>query len=88
MASSSRSGVEATLVVEKYNMNHEKRGTALVINIRSYDDDKLKNREVKSKVDVENLRRTLEHLEFDFEECDNFTAEKIVQEIQALIDKP
>jgi hypothetical protein len=82
MASSSRSGVEATLVVEKYNMNHEKRGTALVINMRSYEDDKLKNREAKSKVDVDNLRKTLEYLEFDFKLCDNFTAEEIEQEIQ------
>ena len=79
MASSSRSGVEATLVVEKYNMNHEKRGTALVINMRSYEDDKLKNREAKSKVDVDNLRRTLEYLEFNFKLCDNFTAEEIEQ---------
>ena len=82
MASSSRSGVEATLVVEKYNMNHEKRGTALVINMRSYEDDKLKNREAKSKVDVDNLRKTLEYLEFNFKLCDNFTAEEIEQEIQ------
>ena len=82
MASSSRSGVDAAKVVEKYNMNHEKRGTALVINMRSYEDDKLKNREAKSKVDVDNLRRTLEYLEFDFKLCDNFTAEEIEQEIQ------
>ncbi len=74
MASSSRSGVEATLVVEKYNMNHEERGTALVINIRSYENDELTNREAKSKIDVDNLKRTLEYLEFDFKLCDNLTA--------------
>jgi hypothetical protein len=75
---STRSGVE----VDKYKMDHEKRGTALVINIRSYEDDKLRNREIKSKKDVDNLKRTLEYLEFDFKECDNFKAEEIVQEIQ------
>jgi hypothetical protein len=75
---SSRSSV----VVDKYKMDHEKRGTALVINIRSYENDKLKNREIKSKIDVVNLRRTLEYLEFDFKLCDNFKAEEIEQEIQ------
>jgi caspase 7 len=75
---SSRSGVE----VDKYKMDHEKRGTALVINIRSYENDKLKNREIKSRIDVENLKRTLEYLEFDFQLCDNFKAEEKEQEIQ------
>jgi caspase 6 len=63
-------------------MDHEKRGTALVINIRSYENDKLKNREIKSEIDVGNLRRTLEYLEFNFQLCDNFKAEEIEQEIQ------
>jgi hypothetical protein len=81
------------VVVDKYKMDHEKRGTALVINIRSFEDNELKNnelknREIKSKIDVDNLRRTLEYLEFDFKLCDNFKAEEIGQEIQrqALID--
>jgi hypothetical protein len=70
------------VLVDKYKMDHEKRGTALVINIRSYEDDKLKNREIKSKIDVDNLKRTLEYLEFDFQLCDNFKAEEIEQEIK------
>ena len=77
MASSSNG-----VVVDKYKMDHEKRGTALVINIRSYEGDKLKNRDIKSKIDVGNLKRTLEYLEFDFKLCDNFKAEEIEQEIQ------
>jgi hypothetical protein len=44
MMASSRNGV---VEMEKYNMDHEKRGTALVINIRSYESDKLDNREIK-----------------------------------------
>jgi ankyrin repeat protein len=83
MASSSND-----VVVDKYKMDHEKRGTALVINIRSFEGDKLKNREIKSRIDVDNLKRTLEYLEFDFKLCDNFKAEEIGQEVQrqALID--
>ena len=77
MASSS-----TAVVVEKYKMDHEKRGTALVINIRSYEGNKNKNRENKSKIDVDNLKRTLEYLEFDFQLCDNFKAEEIEQEIK------
>jgi len=68
-------------------MDHEKRGTALVINIRSFDGDKLKNREIKSKIDVDNLKRTLKYLEFDFKLCDNFKAEEIEQEIQRQASK-
>jgi hypothetical protein len=75
---SSRSGV----LVDKYNMDHEKRGIALIINIRSYEDDIRKNREAKSKIDVDNLRRTLVYLEFDVKLCDNFKAEEIELEIQ------
>jgi hypothetical protein len=83
MASSSNG-----VLVDKYKMDHEKRGTALVINMRSYENPKLKNREIKSNKDVENLKRTLEYLEFDFKLCDNFKAEEIEQEmqIQASID--
>ena len=72
----------SNVLVDKYKMDNEKRGTALVINIRSYEDDKRKNREIKSKIDVDNLKRTLEYLEFDFKLCDNYKAEQIEQEIQ------
>lgn len=51
----------------KYNMNHKKRGTALVINIQKYDASnpfKLKER-VWSVKDVVNLKKTLNYLEFE-----------------------
>ena len=71
---------------ENYNMNHEKRGKALVINIRAYDDPnpfKLKER-VWSVRDVENLKHTLEYLEFEFKLCQNFTKSQIEQEIKEM----
>ena len=54
---------------EKYNMEHEKRGIALIININKYDNPnpyKLEEREW-SKKDVENLKKTLNYLEFDLD---------------------
>jgi len=50
----------------KYDMNHEKRGVALVINVQNYDAPnpfKLKDRKWSEK-DVENLEKTLGYLEF------------------------
>ena len=52
--------------VKQYDMNHEKRGIALIINISEYDPtptnkEKPKER-VWSKKDVENLKQTLEYL--------------------------
>jgi caspase 7 len=52
--------------IQKYDMNHEKRGIALVINMQNYDDPnpfKLKERKWSEK-DVENLKKTLDYLEF------------------------
>ena len=57
----------------KYNMDHAKRGIALIINIDKYDEPnpfKLKEREW-SKKDVENLTKTLGYLEFDVKLVDN-----------------
>ena len=71
---------------ENYNMNHKQRGKALVINIRAYDDPnpfKLKER-VWSVRDVENLKHTLEYLEFEFKLCQNFTKSQIEQEIKEM----
>ena len=50
----------------KYNMDHAKRGIALIININKYDPNpnKLEEREWSEK-DVENLKKTLKYLEFD-----------------------
>jgi hypothetical protein len=71
---------------DSYNMNHEKRGKALVINIRAYDAPnpfQLKER-VWSVKDVQNLQHTLEYLEFDFKLCQNFTKSQIEQEIKEM----
>ena len=49
----------------KYDMNHEQRGIALVINVQNYDAPnpfKLEKREWSVK-DLENLEKTLNYLE-------------------------
>ena len=77
------------IVVEKYNMEHEKRGIALVINIRKYDDPnpfKLEERKWSEK-DYENLQHTLEYLEFDVRPYENLKANEIRDEIQKIADE-
>jgi hypothetical protein len=67
-----------------YKMNHDRRGIALVINIRNYDAPnpfELEER-VWSEKDVENLKKTLEYLEFDFRLCENLKANEISVEIE------
>jgi len=66
---------------ENYNMKHDKRGKAIVINIQTYDAPnpfELKER-IWSVKDVENLKQTLEYLEFDFKDYQNFTKSQIEQ---------
>ena len=68
----------------KYKMDHEKRGVALVINIKTYDTPnlfKLKERKWSVK-DVHHLEHTFKYLEFDFKLCQNFTKAQIEGEIQ------
>jgi hypothetical protein len=67
-----------------YNMNHEKRGVALVINIRSYDPPYQHKERVWSVKDFENLQHTFKYLEFDFEPCENLTAKEIRDKIQKM----
>ena len=58
-----------------YKMDHPKRGIALVINIKTYDPNPHKLEERKwSEKDVENLKKTLEYLEFDLEFHENLKA--------------
>ena len=71
---------------ENYKMNHKQRGKALVINMQTYDAPnpfKLTER-VWSVRDVDNLKKTLEYLEFDFKMCQNFTKSQIEQEIKEM----
>ncbi len=70
-----------------YNMNHAKRGIALVINIRTYNPNPLNLDERKwSEPDVENLKTTLEYLEFELKLHQDLTANEIRDEIQKIAD--
>ena len=68
----------------KYNMDHAKRGIALIININKYDDPnpfKLEERKW-SKKDVKNLRKTLYYLEFVPDIGENLTKSQIEKRLQ------
>jgi caspase 7 len=66
---------------KNYKMDHMRRGVALIINIRKYEDNENEER-VWSEKDVKSLKKTFEYLEFDFRLCVNFTAKEISEEIQ------
>jgi caspase 7 len=69
------------MAMGNYKMNHKKRGVALVINIRSYDAPnpfELKER-VWSVKDVENLKKTLNYLEFQVILCNNIAKSELEQ---------
>ena len=70
------------IVVEKYNMDHDRRGIALVINIRSYDAPYQHKERVWSDRDVENLKKTLNYLEFQVVLCHNLTKSELEQVMQ------
>jgi len=68
-----------------YKMDHPKRGIALVINIKTYNPNPHKLEERKwSEKDVENLKTTLEYLEFDLKFCENLKANEIRDEIKRI----
>ena len=73
--------------VKIYDMNHEKRGIALVINISQYDPTLINEENPKervwSKKDVENLTHTLKKLEFDLIKEENLTK----SELENLLDE-
>ena len=69
-----------------YKMDHAKRGIALVINIRTYDDPNLKERKW-SEQDVVNLKKTLEYLEFKLKFYENLKANEIEKKIQKIAKK-
>jgi hypothetical protein len=74
----------AEIAVPKYDMNHEKRGIALLINIRSYDAPNQRIERNWSEKDLENLKETLKYLEFDIRSYENLKAKQIKDEIQKL----
>ena len=54
----------ANVVIDKYDMNNQKRGIALIINIKKHVNNTHQEREWSIK-DVQNLTNTLTNLEFD-----------------------
>jgi hypothetical protein len=74
-------------MAKMYNMDHPKRGIALVVNIKTYDPNPHKLEERKwSEPDVESLKKTLEYLEFDLKFHENLKANEIRDEIQKIAD--
>ena len=76
--------------VKIYDMNHEKRGIALVINISKYDPTTKKEKpkeRVWSKKDVENLKQTLEYLEFDVNIKENLTKSELENVLKEQAEK-
>ena len=73
--------------IDKYDMNNEKRGNALIINIKKYVNNTHTEREWSIK-DVEILTNSLTNLDFDIKICQDLTKsqiENLMQE-QAIID--
>ena len=77
----------ANLVREKYDMNNEKRGNALIINIKKYENNTHREREWSVR-DVQNLTNTLTNLDFDIKLCQDLTKQQLesVMQEQATID--
>ena len=73
--------------LDKYNMKHKRRGMAVVINIREYDEPNpfgLEER-IWSEKDVDNLKLTLEYLEFEVMLLkEKMTAKSIKTSVQGL----
>ena len=67
------------MVVPKYRMDHDRRGIALVINISKYDAPNQHKERVWSERDVENLKKTLNYLEFQVVLCHNLTKSELEQ---------
>jgi hypothetical protein len=76
----------------KYKMDHAKRGKALVININKYEPPKNETNSSKNEPkerewsfkDIENLRNTLNYLEFDLDFVENLTKSQIEERLQQI----
>jgi hypothetical protein len=75
------------VLIDKYDMNNEKRGKALIINIKKYVNNTHKEREWSIK-DVESLTNTLTNLDFDIKICQDLTKQQLesVMQNQARVD--
>ena len=70
-----------------YNMNHARRGIALVINIRTYEPNPYKlDERTWSEPDVANLKQSLQYLEFDLKLHKNLKANEIRDEIKKIAE--
>jgi caspase 7 len=69
------------VLIDKYDMNNEKRGNALIINIKKYVNDAHTEREWSIR-DVQNLTNTLTNLDFDIKVCQNLTKEQLESVMQ------
>jgi hypothetical protein len=70
-----------------YNMNHARRGIALVINIRKYEPNPYKlDERTWSEPDVKNLTQSLQYLEFDLKLHENLKANEIRDEIKKIAE--
>lgn len=82
---SSRAIPVARMPVERnasaYNMNHPKRGMAIIFNHGQFDNAKLGKR-LGTQADCDNLNRTLKRLHFATEICQDFTWAQIRSKIQ------
>jgi len=69
-------------------MDHKERGVALVINMQKYDPAPDQRKQLEERVwslkDAENLKNTLEYLEFDFKLLQDLRGEQIRSNMQAL----
>jgi caspase 7 len=73
--------------IDKYDMNNEKRGNALIINIKKYANNTHREREWSIR-DVENLTNTLTNLDFDIKLSEDLTKQQLesVMQEQAMLD--
>lgn len=63
-----------------YNMNHYKRGTALIFNHYQFDYKLLETRE-GTEIDVSTLEETLKVLKFDVTVCNDYTYSQIYDKL-------
>jgi hypothetical protein len=67
--------------IDKYDMSNEKRGNALIINIKKYVNNTHREREWSIR-DVENLTNTLTNLDFDIKLSEDPTKEQLESVMQ------
>lgn len=83
--------IKARMPVDRYasdyNMNHPKRGFALVFNHEHFDIPQLKSR-TGTNVDCENLAITLKYLDFDVRVYKDLKLRDMQKEVEKGINKP